>query len=128
MGNESESEGKTALGVPKHLRREDWATGDGFWRGRVEGKDIGTQVTVLFFSSDRIGAGPPLHVHKYDEVFIVRTGRAEFTVGDDKFIAEKGAVIFGPANIPHKFENVGPGPLETTDIHLSDHFEQVVLE
>ncbi|KZL26169.1 cupin domain-containing protein [Pseudovibrio sp. Ad37] len=115
-------------GVPKHLRRNDWATKDSFWYGRVEGNDLGTPLTILFFSTDKIGGGPPLHVHKYDEVFIIRSGRAQFTVGDEKFIAEKGDVVFGPANIPHKFENLGPGMLETTDLHMSDHFEQVNLE
>ena len=58
------------------LERSAWARDDEIWRGRFEGKDIGADVTVLFFSSDEIGAGPVLHVHPYDEVFIVRTGRA----------------------------------------------------
>jgi len=40
-------------------------------------------VTVLFFSSDEVGSGLVLHFHPYDEVFIVRQGRARFTIGDD---------------------------------------------
>lgn len=113
---------------PVLLKREDWAAEADRWVGRVEGKDIGTNVTVLFFSSDEIGGGPPLHVHLYDEVFVVRQGRARFTIGDETFDAEAGQILLGPANIPHKFENLGPGRLETTDIHLSDHFEQIELE
>ncbi len=110
------------------LQRKDWARDDTHWRGRFEGKDIGTNVTVLFFSSDEVGAGPPLHVHTYDEVFIVRTGNALFTVGDEKIEAVAGDIVFGPADVPHKFKNLGPGRLETTDIHLSDHFAQVELD
>ncbi|WP_310620764.1 cupin domain-containing protein [Flexibacterium corallicola] len=119
---------ESPLGTPKHLKRDDWATRDAFWFGRVEGQELGTNTTILFFSTDKIGDGPPLHVHTYDELFIIRSGRALFTVGEEKFTAEKGDVVFGPANIPHKFENLGPDPFETTDIHLSDRFEQVDLE
>lgn len=110
------------------LERADWARDDTHWRGRFEGKNIGTDVTVLFFSSDEVGDGPPLHVHTYDEVFIVRTGRALFTIGDEQIEAKAGDILMGPADVPHKFENLGPGRLETTDIHLSDHFAQVELE
>ena len=113
---------------PTILKRDDWATREEFWFGRVEGKQLDAQVTILFFSTDKLGDGPPLHVHDYDEVFIIRSGKAKFTVGEEVFIGEKGDVIFGPANIPHKFENLGPDLFETTDIHLSDHFAQVELE
>ena len=106
------------------LTRNDWARDDTHWRGRFEGKDIGTDVTVLFFSSDKIGDGPVLHVHTYDEVFIIRSGRAMFTIGREKIEAEAGDVLFGPANVPHKFVNLGPDRLETTDIHLSPAFAQ----
>ena len=110
------------------LERGDWARDATHWRGRFEGRDIGTGVTVLFYSTDEIGAGPVLHVHTYDEVFIVRSGRALFTIGDERIEAKAGDILMGPAHVPHKFENLGPGRLETTDIHLSDHFAQVELE
>ena len=115
-------------GKPVVLQRADWARDDELWRGRFEGKDIGTNVTVLFFTTDEIGDGPRLHVHPYDEVFIVRTGRAQFTIGDDKIEAEAGQILLGPANVPHKFANLGPGRLETTDIHLNDQFIQTNLD
>ena len=85
-------------------------------------------MTVLFFSSDEIGDGPPLHLHPYDEVFIIRTGRARFTIGNETIEAEAGDILLGPAEVPHKFENLGPGRLETTDIHLSDRHIQTDLE
>ena len=113
---------------PVLLSRDDWAREPDQWVGRAEGLALGTDVTVLFFSSDRIGAGPKLHVHTYDEVFIIRQGRARFTVGDRVLEAQAGQIVMAPANVPHKFENIGPGRLETTDIHLSDHFAQVDLE
>jgi len=114
--------------TPLLLQRDDWASDDQLWRGRFEGKDIGTDVTVLFFATNEIGHGPRWHVHPYDEVFIVRTGRALFTIGDEKIEAEAGQILLGPADVPHKFVNLGPGPLETTDIHLSDRWIQTNLD
>ncbi len=113
---------------PALIKRSDWAREAGQWVGKFEGADAGTGVTVLFFSSETLGAGPLLHKHPYDEVFIIRQGRARFIVGDETIEAEVGDIVLGPANIPHKFENLGPGRLETTDIHLSDRHIQTDLE
>lgn len=113
---------------PALIRRSEWAREADHWVGKFEGGDVGTGVSVLFFSSDVIGAGPPLHMHPYDEVFIIRQGHARFTVGDEMIEAKAGEIVLGPANIPHKFENLGPGRLETTDIHLSDRRIQTDLE
>lgn len=101
------------------LTRKDWARDPVEWKGRFEGVALGTEITVLFFSSDVIGSGPVLHRHPYDEVFIIRQGRARFTVGDETTEAEAGDVLLAPAGVPHKFENLGPGRLESTDIHLN---------
>ena len=116
------------VATPALIKRSDWAREDDQWVGRFEGFTVGTDVTVLFYSTETIGAGPKLHVHTYDEIFIIRQGRARFTVGEQSLEAQAGEIVYGPANIPHKFENIGPGRLETTDIHLSDKFEQVNLE
>ena len=113
---------------PVRIKRKDWARDAQHWRGRFEGGNIGTNVTVLFFSSDEIGDGPKLHLHPYDEVFIIRSGRARFTIGNEIIEAEAGDILLGPAEVPHKFENLGPGRLETTDIHLSDRHIQTDVE
>ena len=113
---------------PQVLRRSDWATHEALWKGRLEGHQLGTGVTVLFYATDEIGAGPVLHLHPYDEIFILREGRARFTVGDERFEVAAGDIVFGPAGIPHKFVNLGPGRLETTDIHVSDRWIQTDVE
>jgi mannose-6-phosphate isomerase-like protein (cupin superfamily) len=112
---------------PRVLDRADWASHPALWKGRVEGQTLGIGVTVLFYATEEVGAGPRWHVHDYDELFIVRQGRALFTVGEERFEAEAGQVVFGPAGLPHKFRNLGPGLLETTDIHLSDRWVQTNL-
>ncbi len=109
----------------KILHRGDWAGGRSGWNGIAEGAAMGADITVLFYTTDEVGAGPVLHKHEYDEVFIVRRGRAVFTVGDQKIEANAGDVLFAPARIPHKFHNAGPGTLETTDIHMNDRLVQV---
>ena len=113
---------------PVLLKRGDWATTNDLWHGRFEGKDIGTGVTVLFFATEDLGHGPRWHVHPYDEIFIIRTGRALFTIGNEKIEATEGDILLGPADIPHKYTNLGPGLLESTDIHLSDRWIQTDLD
>lgn len=114
---------------PVKRAHADWARGDGadFWRGHVEGASMDTGVTVLFFATGEIGGGARLHVHPYDEVFIVREGRALYTIGGRQIEAAAGDVLMAPAGVAHKFRNLGPGRLETTDIHLSDRWVQTDL-
>ena len=58
------------------LKRGDWASDDRLWKGQFEGKDIGTNVTVLFVCHREVGVPPRWHVHPYDEIFIIRVGHA----------------------------------------------------
>jgi len=128
MSDQLSPAGGGASRKPAILHRADWASHESDWRGYFEGRDIGTGVTVLFYATDAIDVGPRWHVHTYDEVFIVRRGRALFTIGSEKIEAQAGDILLGPANIPHKYYNLGPGRLETTDIHLSDRWVQTDLE
>ncbi|WEX75128.1 cupin domain-containing protein [Sinorhizobium numidicum] len=116
-------QGRSAL-----LDRAQWAEKEEVWQGQFEGNVFGTNVSVMFYTTDEVGRGPKLHKHPYDEVFIVRQGRALFTVGDQQLEATAGQIVFGPANTPHKFINLGPGRLETTDLHVTDKFAQEDLE
>ena len=104
------------------------AAADGPWRGFVNGTDLGGDVTVLTFGTDRLGDGPRLHVHPYDETFVIVRGHARFQVGEEVIEAVAGQVVLAPAGVPHKFENLGPGRLQTIDIHHSPHWIQTDLE
>jgi len=101
---------------------------EGPWRGSVAGLDLNGPVTVLAYGTDETGVGPRLHVHPYDETFVVIEGRARFFVGDTVLDASAGEVVLGPAGVPHKFENLGPGRLQTIDIHHSPTWIQTDLE
>ncbi|MEO1161342.1 MAG: hypothetical protein AAFW74_12970, partial [Pseudomonadota bacterium] len=61
-------------GKPVHVKRSDWASDDRLWKGVLEGRDLGTGVTVLFYATEKTGVGPKWHVHPYDEIFIIRRG------------------------------------------------------
>lgn len=91
----------------------------GPWRGHVPGEVLGASTTVLAYGTDTIGDGPRLHVHPYDETFIVVAGHARFFVGDQVIEASAGEIVLGPRGVPHRFENLGPGRLQTLDIHQS---------
>jgi mannose-6-phosphate isomerase-like protein (cupin superfamily) len=110
------------------INREVWATSPDLWRGELEGAQHGSGVSVIFFGSREIGAGPRLHRHPYPETFIIRAGRALFTVGDQEIEAHAGQILVAPALAPHKFSNLGPGLLETIDIHASSEFVTEWLE
>jgi hypothetical protein len=45
------------------------------------GDDTGASVSVIAVDAGP-GAGPPLHRHAYEEVFVVLDGEATFTLGD----------------------------------------------
>ena len=60
----------------------------GPYRGSVNGEVLGTGITVLTYGNDEPGIGPVLHVHPYDEVFVIQQGRARFFVGDEVIEAD----------------------------------------
>lgn len=74
------------------------------------------------------GAGPSLHKHPYEEVFILQEGEATFTLGDEEIVAHAGQVVIVPPDTPHRFVNSGTGPLRQVDIHASAAFETEWLD
>lgn len=110
------------------IPRDTWAESPDLWHGELQGKLVGADVSVIFYTTDVIGGGPKLHRHPYGEVFIIRQGFALFTVGDRQIEAKAGEIVFAPANIPHRFVNRGPGRLEATDLHLANAFSTEWLD
>jgi mannose-6-phosphate isomerase-like protein (cupin superfamily) len=112
---------------PAKVSAGEWQHPGQALRGLLEGKSLQTGITLIRYATDVVGEGPTLHVHPYDEVFMINEGRARFTVGDRTIDAETGDVVLGPANIPHGYQNLGPGRLDTLDIHLSPEWIQFDL-
>jgi mannose-6-phosphate isomerase-like protein (cupin superfamily) len=112
--------------IAKIIRRADWAEQPDLWHGELQG--LAGEISVIFYTTDIVGDGPKLHRHPYAEVFIIRQGRALFTVGERRIEAQAGDIVVGPANVPHRFVNLGPGRLEATDLHLAAAFSTEWLD
>jgi quercetin dioxygenase-like cupin family protein len=112
---------------PAKIPASQWLSPGKSLRGLLEGKTVNTGITLIRYVTDVVGEGPTLHVHPYDEIFTITEGRARFTVGDQVIDAEAGDVVLGPANIPHGYQNLGPGRLDSLDIHLSPEWIQFNL-
>ena len=93
--------------------------------GRFEGREHGSSVSFFIGTFDA-GTGPGLHLHPYDETFIVEAGSATFTVDGETFELSAGQITVVPANTPHKFVS-GEG-FRLISISPADHMRQENLE
>jgi quercetin dioxygenase-like cupin family protein len=93
--------------------------------GRFEGREHGSSVSFFIGTFDP-GTGPGLHLHPYDETFIVEAGSATFTVDGETFELGAGQITVVPANTPHKFVS-GEG-FRLISISPADHMQQENLE
>lgn len=89
-----------------------------------EGGDIPISVFVTRYER---GQGPDLHLHPYAEVFVVETGTATFTVGDEELTVEAGNVVVVPPQTPHGFKGAADDVLRVVSVHPSGAVEQVNL-
>lgn len=84
---------------------------------------------VSFFLVNNLpGQGPVMHRHPYSETWIMRSGKARFTVGDKIISASDGDILVVGAGTPHKFLNTGSNRLDVICIHASPVFIQENLE
>lgn len=59
-------------------------------------------------------SGPGLHVHsREDEAIYVVQGTLTFVVGDRRFRAERGQLVWLPRTVPHTFANLDDEPAWT---------------
>ncbi|GAA4427827.1 cupin domain-containing protein [Georgenia halophila] len=96
--------------------------------GNFEGYLFGSEVSVIFDRAEQDGVGPRLHRHPYAETFIIRSGTARFTVGDEQVVAVGGQILVVPAMVPHKFSTIGDELYDGVHIHENDRFVTEWLE
>jgi quercetin dioxygenase-like cupin family protein len=76
---------------------------------KATGEDTGGAYTL----TDSVvppGGGPPPHVHHWeDEALWVLEGELEVMVGESTFMVSAGSFVHLSKDIPHVYENVGPG-------------------
>lgn len=73
------------------------------------------------------GKGPDLHLHPYPELFVVQTGTAVFTAGDEEITVDAGNIVIVPAETPHMFKCAGDDTLRVVSVHPSGELKQTDL-
>ncbi len=94
----------------------------------LQGYQYGSTNISLILVDVAPGEGPKLHVHPYEEVFVIQEGCATYTIGSTTLEAKAGQIAIVPAGVPHKFVNSGSGRLLQVDIHHSPRFITQWLE
>jgi mannose-6-phosphate isomerase-like protein (cupin superfamily) len=110
------------------IDRDTWAEAPDCRQGELQCGAFGSNSCLIFNYLPGAGGGPRLHSHPYAEIFIIRQGTGLFTVGDRQIEASAGQIVIVPPDTPHRFTNLGPGALETTDIHENGSFITKWLE
>jgi mannose-6-phosphate isomerase-like protein (cupin superfamily) len=73
------------------------------------------------------GLSAPLHVHyRDDETFWILEGEVTFEVGDERIVAGPGDCVFGPRDIPHRFE-VGDEPARMIWVLTPGGFDEFAM-
>ena len=71
-------------------------------------KRIDMHATTL--DSGQISHAP--HVHRAEEIILLRSGRVKVFIGDKYYDAKGGDLAFFPSGVPHNIENAGNGRCE----------------
>ena len=81
----------------------------------------------MFVTEHPRGKGAALHFHPYPEAFVVLSGIAVFTVGEEEVTVGGGNVVVVPAETPHGFESAADDPLRIVSVHPSPQVQQTWL-
>ena len=73
---------------------------------RLRSEDSGGQVAMIENRVSADFAGPPLHLHDFDEGFYVLEGELTFQLEEEVFTRRSGELAFAPRNVPHTFANM----------------------
>lgn len=75
---------------------------------KVKGEHTDDQFGLFELTMQPGSGGPSPHIHKQmTEIFYVVEGKVELTLDEKKSIAQPGAVMVVPKNVPHAFANPG---------------------
>ena len=107
------AEWQVSTSYPEELQRVvRWKTlvgGNGSdWVGGIPQKDV--IVGLLDLDS---GGYYPAHSHPAPEIYLILSGTAEWTIGDDTFTAKPGMAIYHAPNTSHRMVNRGAEALRT---------------
>lgn len=81
----------------------------------------------IFVTEYERGQGPDLHTHPYAEAFVVESGTAVFTAGDERIEVEGGNVVVVPPETVHGFKCASDETLRVVSVHPSPSVRQTNL-
>jgi quercetin dioxygenase-like cupin family protein len=112
------------MSPPTHISAQDlsWSTAAAYpealqrvvrWKTLV-GEEPGVPLADVRMGLLTLDPGGyyPAHAHPAPEIYLVLSGAAEWTVGEETFCAEAGTAIYHAPNIPHRMVNNGQAPLQ----------------
>jgi mannose-6-phosphate isomerase-like protein (cupin superfamily) len=76
----------------------------------VRGEQGTARIAVMDNSVGASFAGPPLHHHDFDELFVVLEGELTFQLDDAVFTRRAGEIAFAPRGVHHTWANHGDAP------------------
>jgi len=85
------------------------------------------EASVFVTAYPERGKGPDLHLHPYPELFVVQTGTAVFTAGEEELTVSEGHIVVVPAETPHMFKCAGDDTLRVVSVHPSREVQQTDL-
>lgn len=82
----------------------------------------------IFVTEYDRGEGPDLHFHPYPEAFVVESGTAVFTSGDEQLTVSAGHIVVVPGQATHGFKSAGDEKLRVVSFHPNREVVQTDLE
>lgn len=96
---------------------------------RLEGGETGGALSLVEHPIEPGTLAAPMHTHRREDEFsYVLEGRIEAQVGGEVLLAEAGAVVVKPRNVPHTFWNPGPEPARVLEVISPAGFERYFRE
>jgi len=94
----------------------------------LAGEWIGTEHFTSGITTFPPGAGMMLHTHNVEEAVTILEGDAEVEVGGEICRLKRLDTTFAPVGTPHRFTNVGDGPMSILWVYATTHVTRTIVE
>lgn len=102
--------------------------GNGIQTTPLVTKEIGSQHLTTGITRFPLGARVPMHSHNCDEQVTILEGEAEAEIGAERHRLGPHDTTLVPANLPHRFVNVGTTPLAILWIYTAAEVTRTFTE
>jgi quercetin dioxygenase-like cupin family protein len=85
-------------------------------RPGVRRRGFGTDRVLLVMNECQPGMDLRPHVHDFDQIALIVSGRAYYQVGEERNLMEPGSVVLIPAGVEHYIEPIGDEVVKNIDV------------